>query len=174
MTEIELLTRQTQGAYNWANKFVETIPFDKWKIIPDTIESSVNWQVGHLIVSVYYHSIMVIKGHRREILQKVPLKDYSELFSEASPKLSVGKVNSNDLLDHLKIVQEGSLLTISTLPVTELGNNLEPTSTPHPIAKTKQESIEWNIKHTMYHCGQIGILRRVIFERFDFGLRIAK
>ncbi|MCE7059373.1 hypothetical protein [Dyadobacter sp. CY343] len=34
--------------------------------------------------------------------------------------------------------------------------------------------IDWNIKHTVYHCGQIGILSRIVEKRFDFGLRLAR
>ncbi len=49
---------------------------------------------------------------------------------------------------------------------------LEPTPVAHPVAKTKFEAIDWNIKHTMYHCGQIGILRRIVDKRYDFGLRV--
>ena len=33
------------------------------------------------------------------------------------------------------------------------------------------EALEWNINHTMYHCGQIGVLKRVVDARYDFGLQ---
>ena len=58
MTEKEILISQTSNAYDWTNKLIETIPLEKWEIIPDTIESSISWQVGHLIISHYFHSIM--------------------------------------------------------------------------------------------------------------------
>lgn len=174
MTEIEVLIKQTDNAYEWTNKLIEAIPFDKWELIPDTIASSLNWQVGHLIISHYFHSIMVIRGHQPDVIQKVPIKEYSELFVNASPRGSLGKVHSLNLLENLKVVQQKSLAVLSTLSVPELDDTLEPTPTPHPIAKTKFEAIDWNIKHTMYHCGQIGILRRIVDERFDFGLRLAK
>lgn len=174
MTELEILTQQTESVYDWTHKLIETITFEKWDIIPDIVESNISWQVGHLIMSHYYHSIMVIKGHQMDVIQKIPLKDYNEIFTDALPEKSVGRTNPSDLINQLKIVQQKSISIIKNLSFTELGNNLEPTPTPHPIAKTKFEAIDWNIKHTMYHCGQIGIIKRIIDQRYDFGLRRAE
>jgi len=174
MTETEILINQTSNAYEWTNKLIETIPLEKWEIIPDTVESSINWQVGHLIISHYFHSIMVIRGHQMDILQKLPIKDYSDLFTVSAPILSVGKTDSVKLLQDLKIIQQKSMDILANLSISELNSPLEPTPTPHPIATTKFEAIDWNIKHTMYHCGQIGILRRIVDKRYDFGLRLSK
>jgi hypothetical protein len=172
MTEKEILISQTSSAYEWTNKLIETIPLEKWDIIPETVESSINWQVGHLIISHYFHSIMVIRGHQIDILQQLPIKDYSDLYTVSAPFLSVGKTESVKLLQDIKVIQQKSMDILATLSISELNSPLEPTPTPHPIAETKFEAIDWNIKHTMYHCGQIGILRRVVDKRYDFGLRL--
>lgn len=148
------------------------IPFEKWEIIPDTIESSINWQVGHLIVSHYFHTIMVIRGHQMDILRQLPIKDYSDYFTIARAAQSVGRFTPEKLLADLKIMQQRSLEILSTVTLEELENPLEPISTPHPVATNKFEAIDWNVKHTMYHCGQIGVLRRVVDRRFDFALRV--
>ncbi|CAG5010154.1 hypothetical protein DYBT9275_04655 [Dyadobacter sp. CECT 9275] len=174
MTETEIYIRQTSDAYEWVNKLVGTTPVEKWKIIPDIIETSIDWQVGHLIISHYFHSIMVIRGHQMDILKQLPIKEYSTWFTETFPSYSEGKTDSLQLWDDLKFMQRRSLEILAALSPTELDNPLEPTPTPHPIALTKREAIEWNIKHTMYHCGQIGILKRVVDQRYDFGLRLAK
>ncbi len=63
---------------------------------------------------------------------------------------------------------------IKSLSDQDLESELSPTEVPHPVAKNKFEAIDWNIKHTMWHCGQIGILKRIIDERFDFGLKKVK
>lgn len=170
MTDIELLTRQTKDVYKFTNRLIESTPFDTWNIMPDTIKSTLSWQVGHLIVSHYFHSIWVIKGHQTDILQTMPFKTYGELFTTASPKESTDRFKPHDLLEHLQIVQQKSIAVLSSLSSKELENPLEPTPIPHPIAKTKFEAIDWNLNHTMYHCGQIGILRRIVYKRFDFGL----
>ena len=41
----------------------------------------------------------------------------------------------------------------------------------HPVAKAKLDVLDWNIKHTMWHCGQLGILVMIAGERFNFDLR---
>ena len=172
MTEKEILISQTASVYDWTNKLIETIPFEKWEIIPGTVESSINWQVGHLIISHYFHSIMVIRGHQMDILQKLPIKEYSDLFTVSAPILSVGKTNSSKLWQDLKIIQQKSIKVLEGLSDSELQSPLAPTPAPHPIATSKSEAIDWNIKHTMYHCGQIGMLRRIVDQRYDFGLKL--
>ena len=172
MTTTQLLIHQNANSYDWTNKLIENIPFEKWGIIPDTIESSISWQVGHLIVSHYFHTVMVIRGHQMDILRQLPIKDYSDYFTVARAEQSTGKFTPEKLLSDLKTMQQKSLEILATVTLDELENPLEPTPVPHPVATNKFEAIDWNVKHTMYHCGQIGILRRVVSERFDFGLRV--
>ena len=109
-----------------------------------------------------------------DILQKLPIKDYSDWFTVSSPILSVGKTDSLKLLQDLKVMQQKSMNILTALSDSDLHSPLEPTPTPHPIATTKFEAIDWNIKHTMYHCGQIGMLRRIVDQRYDFGLKLSK
>lgn len=91
MRESQILTNQTVDVYKWTNKLIDSIPFYKWDILPDVIETTLTWQVGHLIVSHYFHAIWVIRGHQMDVLQLIPLKDYGELFTNKSPKASIGK-----------------------------------------------------------------------------------
>ena len=171
MNEIQILAKQTADAYGWANKVLDTIPYAKWDITPEVIQSNITWQAGHLIISFYYHSIMVIAGHQMEILQKVPMKVYSDLFTNASPAAAVGKADPEALHNHLRYLQQKSMEMIGTLSPGDLERNLVPTPMAHPIAKKKGEALTWNIHHTLWHCGQIGLLKRVIDSRFDFGLQ---
>ncbi|MCX6215809.1 DinB family protein [Spirosoma sp.] len=172
MTETQMLVDQTANAYQWINKLVETVPREKWNIIPPTVESSIDWQIGHLIISHYFHAIMVIRGHQMDILQQLPIREYSEWFTVAAPLQSLGKVDSATLEEGLLLMQKKSLAILATLRASELDDPLEPTPAAHPIATTKREAIDWNIKHTMYHCGQLGLIKRIVDKRHDFGLRL--
>ena len=174
MTETEILLRQTEDTYRWTLKLIEGVGLEKWDVMPPVVDSTLTWQVGHLLVSAYYHSIWVVKGHQMDVLQAMPMKQYGELFTKASPTECVGKVDSGTLLNHLKLMHAKSLAILSTLSASDLESPLEPTPTEHPVAKTKFEAIDWNIKHTMYHCGQIGMLRRMVDQRYDFRLKIGK
>ncbi|PRD57065.1 DinB family protein [Sphingobacterium gobiense] len=174
MNQIEILVKQTKDAYEWTNKVISSIPQDKWDNIPKIIESNVSWQVGHLIMSFYYHSIMVIKGHQMDILQKIPMKEYDVYFTDASPNKALGKTDPVDLQNNLMFVQARSMEIIASLSEKDLRSELEGTLVPHPIATNKFEALDWNIKHTMWHCGQLGILKRIVHERYNFGLKAGK
>lgn len=169
MNSIEFLARQTEDAYSWVHKLTESIPHEKWSFTPEIVETNVSWQVGHLIVSYYYHSIVVITGHQMDILQQMPMKLYADLFNSGSPKQASEKISPDELLSHLKLMEQKSLETIRALPAESLKSSLEPGKKTHPVAKTKFEALDWNIKHTMWHCGQLGMLKRIVHERYDFG-----
>ncbi|KEO72679.1 DinB family protein [Anditalea andensis] len=172
MNTVDLLANQTENAYEWTNKLIQSIPAEKWDVIPGQIRTNVTWQTGHLIMSFYFHSIMVIKGHQMDVIQKIPLQEYNRLFTKASPLNTIGKTTPTDLIAQLYFVQNKSLETIRSLQDVELLHELEKTDVPHPIAKNKFDALDWNIKHTMWHCGQLGILKRMVDKRFDFGLQI--
>lgn len=174
MNQLKILLAQTKSAYDWTNKLLNSIPHKTWDTTPAIIESNVSWQVGHLIVSFYYHSIMVIVGHQMDILGKVPLKEYDILFTSGQPEKVVEKINPEVLQAQLNLMELKSLEIIQSLSKSDLEDKLVPTPISHPIAKTKFEALDWNIKHTMWHCGQLGLLKRVVHERYDFGLNKVK
>jgi hypothetical protein len=83
----------------FTNKLTKTVPYEKWDNIPEIIQTNISWQVGHLIMSHYFHSI----------IKKIPIKDYDELFTKASPENSVGKIDPALLSEQLNMVQQKSL-----------------------------------------------------------------
>jgi hypothetical protein len=171
MNQVQFLAKQTEDAYGWTNKLLNSIPQEKWDVLPNVIESTVSWQAGHLIVSFYFHTVMVIVGHLKEVFPVVPLQQYSKLFTNSDPKQSIGITNPQELMDQLIFMQQKSMAVINSLSEADLEAPLVQTPTAHPIAKTKLEAIDWNIKHTMYHCGQLGVIKRIVDQRYDFGLR---
>ncbi len=171
MNQIETLTLQTQDAYQWITKLLASVPYEKWHLTPKTLDTNLTWQCGHLILSYYYHSIMVTVGHQKSILAKVPVQEYSKSFKHLTTPSQGGTEDlSARLKEHLDFMSEKSIETIRQLPETALSQPLEPTEYPHPVAKTKFEALDWNIKHTMWHCGQIALIKRVVSERHDFGV----
>lgn len=173
MTPVEIIQKQTQSTYELTNKLIDSIPYDLWNTIPPVADTSVSWQVGHLIMSFYFHSIMVISGHQPDILQKIPLREYDSFFTDARPELSQGKFVPQILHEQLMMMEQKSMAIISSLSTDDLDSPLHASSTKHPMANTKFEALDWNIKHTFWHGGQIGMLKRIVHERYDFGLRRA-
>ena len=93
MNEVEFLSRQTENVYQWTNKLIESVPFDKWDVTPEVLETSVTWQVGHLIMSTYFHTVMVIVGHQKDVFEKIPLRQYDDIFTNGSPLDAKGNVD---------------------------------------------------------------------------------
>jgi len=174
MNIFDFLVKQTVDTYEWTQQLANGIDKEKWDILPSTLETNITWQIGHLLMSNYYHSIIVINGHDSEVLEKVPLKEYNNLFSgkistEVLPKNNVGNIDPEKLHQDLNLIQKKSIEQISQLKTDDFNAPLEQSKTPHPIAKSKGEALDWNIKHTMWHCGQIAMLQRVIINKsFDF------
>ena len=141
MKIIELLKKQTEDAYQWTNKLIESVPGEKWDQTPETLETNVTWQVDHLIMSLYFQSIMVIKGHQKDIIQQVPLHEYNTLFTKANPINSIGKTIPVELLEKRKMVQKKSADIIESLTEDDLNTKLEPTETPHPTCQKQIRSV---------------------------------
>ena len=173
MSTVDLLTFQTEHAYRWVDKLIEEVPTDRWSDTPTGVETNVSWQVGHLTLSYYYHTIMVIRGHQSDLLQTLPVALYDKLFNyrKGSPVEAARAIDPKDLQQHQLIMRQRSLDIIASVKEAELELPLEPVGPTHPIASTKFEAIDWNVKHTMWHCGQLALLRRVLIGGYDFGLQ---
>ena len=172
MNVIAVLVKQTQEAHIWTNKLIDSVPFEHWNDTPDVLESNISWQVGHLIISEYYHAIMVVKGFDEEITQKLDLRAHNHKFGyDSNPTEYLDGSDAKTLRDQLQFMHERVIATISDLTVADLEHNVEePLPQKHPVATTKFDAVSWNIKHTMWHCGQIAIIKRLIHGGYDFGL----
>ena len=78
----DLLINQTKDANNWTNKLITDIDSEKWFITPEVLESNIAWQLGHLTLSQYYYTIVLVTGPNKEFAEKINLKKYSGLFSK--------------------------------------------------------------------------------------------
>ena len=172
MNALNVLVKQTKEAHVWTNKLIDSVPMKHWEDTPPNLDSNISWQVGHLVISEFYQAILVVTGFDTEITQKVNLKEYTEQFGyESSPLQIVGKSNTQELKEHLAFMQNRVISNIASISLDDLNAVVEePTKRKHPVAKTKFEAISWNIKHTMWHCGQIACIKRLIHGGFDFGL----
>ncbi len=172
MTAKDLLHDQTVSSHRWIEKLIDHVPESAWGILPPGLRTSLKWQVGHLVLSQHYHAVVVIAGPQKDLLAQVPVKVYSEYFVFGD---RIGEVDAQftaeGLRTHLRIVQEKGLWAISQLAADDLTGPLFPRPVPHPVATTKAEALSWNVKHNMWHCGQMGMLARAVGHPFDFKLK---
>lgn len=168
-TLVDFLKIQTLEAQNWTKDLVKDISDEKWFTTPETVESNFAWQIGHLTLSQYYYIIVLLSGPQNNFWKEFPTKKYSRLFAKGENKHDLfTEVSIEELLRNLELVHEQSDQVIDGLNDEDLDRPVF-AHKPNPFVTTKQESISWNIKHTMMHCGQIAMLRRVLAEPFDYG-----
>lgn len=173
MTAIDILLKQTRDAHHWTHKLIDSVPDDLWYTTPEVLASNIAWHVGHLVISEYYHAILVIKGFDEEITAKIDLRTHNQLYGyNSDPRNQVDQANPLLLREQLHFIQKKVLTTIGELSVSDLEAAVEqPIKQKHPVANTKFEAISWNVKHTMWHCGQMATLKRMVHESYDFGIR---
>ena len=106
MNITDLLIKQTQDAHSWTHKLIDSISMDQWDDTPDTLASNISWQVGHLVISEYYHAILVVTGFDEEISQKIDLKAHNQRYGyESIPAEQVGHRNPEELRKQLRFMQ---------------------------------------------------------------------
>lgn len=172
MTVTEFLVKQTLDAHSWTNKLIDSIPQGLWDETPDNLNSNISWQVGHLVISEYYHAILVISGFDAEITEKIDLKVHNQKYGYGSvPAEQVGSVSPKVLQEQLHFMQNKVIKNIKGLSLADFENHVEqPIKQKHPVAITKFDAVSWNIKHTMWHCGQMATIKRLIHGGYDYGL----
>ena len=161
--KVEFIREQSLATRELTLKILKETPFDIWYETPKIIETNIAWQVGHLIVSQYFHSIAVITGPNLDIFSEVPLTSYFPIYSMMT-KSTINELQPEPdrLLKELEIVNNYATRQFDNLKDSELDNPLEPTKMRHPIAKTKYEALTWSFRHEMWHLGQISTLKRIL------------
>ncbi len=173
MTVRDVLVKQTLDAHSWTNKLIDSVPRNLWDETPENLDSNISWQVGHLIISEYYHAILVVTGFDEEITEKIDLRQHNQKYGyDSVPLDQVGSVSPKVLKEQLHFMQQKVVKNVSGLTLAALDSPVEqPIKQKHPVAITKFDAVSWNIKHTMWHCGQIATLKRLIHGGYDFGLQ---
>ena len=169
MNELELLIRQNSDVHRWTKRILHDIPMEKWDNTPDTLKTNVSWQVGHLTISNIYHCITLIHGAPKELFGKVDIRTMAALYGMGSdPVASAGQTSTEVLMERLMLVQKECISSMERVTADQLDQPLEPTRFPHPVAKIKREVLSWNVQHVMWHCGQLGLIKRLIDKRLSF------
>jgi DinB superfamily len=168
MSQIDTLLTLTTEAHTWTHKLIATVPDEKWLILPPIIESNIYWPIGHFIVTHFYHIITCLKTPEEDVLQLIPIKDYFPLFSAGSKPTTEPYMAVTQLRETLTKVELKLLEKIKSLDEKDLSSDLFPTQFPHPLAKTKLQALSWDMHHTMWHGGQIALIKRVVDKSFVF------
>lgn len=168
MHKSNLITYQLKQVQEWTWKLIDGLTDESWMQIPDTIESNIHWQIGHLVITHFYHILVCQKEPTPELMNIIPIMDYFPIFSSGTHAAKESHVSIDELKRNLRVIQEKEIEIISALNEEDLSNMLFPTQFKHPIANNKLDAICWDIQHTMWHCGQIAMIKRIVDKPYDF------
>jgi hypothetical protein len=114
--------------------------------------------------------VVLLHGPDIAFAEEMDMKKYSALFANGQTKNElVNRITVHELEDKWHLMQDHTIESLADLQDSDLNTEIINLAKPHPFVKTKENSISWNIKHTMWHCGQIGMIKRVVDKRYDFG-----
>lgn len=164
MTRLEFIKEQSLWVDVWTMGLIEPIDEKQWGVVPQ-LGTGVNWLVGHLIVSKYYHSIESILHPESKLISELhstfPLEEYkTNYYAKTNPSAPwKNRPNKEQLIQTLKFMGEVSFNIIERLDEEDLDRD---THNSNPVAKNRYEALTFSFKHQMWHNGQIAMVRRIL------------
>ena len=162
MNRIDFIRKETEFADRWIQRMVDSFEPSQWLETPPVLKTNLNWQVGHLLVSKYFHSIVSITPDRPDLSSHFSVRQYRGFYARGSDPAQLSEAPAHDiLLANFKVIQTEANSVLDSLTEEKLDT---PTEMENPVAKTKYEALTWSFKHHMWHGGQISTLKRVLKE----------
>jgi len=157
MEKKEWIRKDILSSMNWTDKLLKEVNETNWKVNPKSMKTNINWQVGHMIISHYFHCIASIIGSDEKIKEQFSPRQFSVYYGMgSSPTKSIeDKPNHQELLNHLSLVDRRSLEILDDISEDAL---VEAPIINNPVAKLKEDAFIWSVKHRMWHNGQIALI----------------
>ncbi len=145
-------------ARGYTLRFLDALPESDWFRMPPGGVTHVAWQVGHLAMGQYRLALDRIRGARPEdanLITESFLKNFGrDSLADPDPAKHPPIAELRAIFDR---VHAAAMAELPGLAEAELD---APVLKPHPIVKTKLESLVWCANHELVHAGQIALLRR--------------
>ena len=167
MNVIDIVKEQIKASHKKVKTISKGVDFDDWYTIPEGINTNVAWQLGHLIISKPFQLVIAPISRTREIYTVLPFKEYLKQFGLGTKPMlrQEGSPTPEEMLQYFDAVQTFCLDKLSEFDTDALN---DPTEVPHPIAKTKYESLMWSFQHEIWHCGQMAMISRELGKPLEY------
>ena len=155
-----LAIKQIEFARSYTLSLLSEIADDEWFTMPPGCCTHVAWQVGHLAMAEYGLCLFRQRG-RSEVDLTLMTSSFRKSFSrgtipEPDPAKNPSQAEIRDVLDR---VHAQVLLELPTFTPEQLA---EPVDMPYAAYATKLGCLIFCSHHEMLHCGQLGLLRRLM------------
>lgn len=164
MAELELLKHQIKMAQDLTLQLVNEVDDKFWKLTPQGVKSNINWQVGHIAVSLYYHSLVGTKDSDAALKNLIPLFDLIKMYKTGtSPEDNLQwKPSKEELLKALRIIFRQVEVNLNSMREDELDEIVEDGQF---MGKPKREMLIWCSQHQMWHNGLISMIKRILIGK---------
>jgi|SRR5262245_22524472 len=152
-------------ARGYTVELLDTIPMSEWFTMPVGCPSHIAWQVGHLAMA---EARLVAEriGGRQVVEEGILPAEYLKLFGrqsvpDPSPANHPSPAEIRAVLDRvhdvaLPILRETADADLETFVP----------GSAHRFCRTKADYAQWVSHHEFLHTGQIGLIRRLMGQKF--------
>lgn len=141
---------------------LDTVPLSDWFTLSAGGVSHIAWQVGHIAMAEYRLCLERLRGRTQSDLALIS-DDFLKVFARETTPGPAGEyppaAEIRAVFDrvHARVLDELPAYPDADLDLTPLK--------PHPLLKTRIDSLRYAPLHEMIHCGQIAIIRRSLGQK---------
>ena len=153
-----VVINEMKKSSSWTRYLLKDFDASKEFDIPTGLKSNINWQVGHIMLSRHFHSVVSTFGKQDSLMEEIPFVEYAKLYAMGSdPSANIDtKPSIETMMKQLRRIDETSIDLIENMDLDQM--NQDPLRA-HPVAKTKYDALMWSSQHQMWHNGQIASLK---------------
>ena len=157
---LETAKAQISSAREYLMSNLDGLSDDDWFWMPETKESHIAWQVGHLCMAQYGLTLFRQRG-RAEVDTKLMSGKFRKKFMKGTTPDPDRETHPQpaEILEVLNRVNDQMLVEIDSFDGPGLD---EPMEMPYSGYPTRYGSLLFAAQHEMLHAGQIGLLRRLM------------
>ena len=157
---LEIAKQQIGSARSYMLGMLDGLSEDDWFAMPENAPTHIAWQAGHLAMAQYGLTLFRQRG-RAEVDTKLMSGKFRKKFMKGTnPETNLAEVVSrDDIMEALHRVNDQMLAEIDSFDGPGLD---EPVEMPFAGFPTKYGSLLFAAHHEMLHCGQIGVIRRLL------------
>lgn len=160
---IDFLKKELLSAKSWTERVLDKVDENDWKTTPKALKTNINWQIGHLTISSYFHNILCVQGSDDIVKAKFNPRQYSVWYGMGSKPIDdlSKKPERDEMLNNMALVDQRTLEILENLNQEKL---MEATIMDNPVANNKLEALFWSVKHRMYHNGQMAVIAKAMMS----------
>ena len=161
MTVKDLVIREMKKSSSWTRYLLKSFDTQKEFEVPEGIKANGNWEIGHILISRHFHSVVSVFGKQDELMDKIPFREYARNYAMGSQPADnqEQKPSIEKMMEDLRAVDEVAIRLIENMDESEFD---ETPLRDHPVAKTKLEALMWSSQHQMWHNGQLAMVKNLV------------